>query len=515
MGTSGLPGPVGPRSRRRRAVATLTATATALLCACTPPAEPREPVEPATAVELQWFAARADAQRQGTENLVDFYAEDVTLDHRALGADVAVGREEALRLIERRWARDTLERHPQGDPFVSVGAALSHERLDVGGSDHHKQVLVVTAFGPVGATAETVAVSELGWRRDDPGDRRLLAVDEFVRSYVAAWSTRDGSAAHRLYAPGARIVDSLLDVATVAANPVALAAEPLRAGGLAGTQMVQLPDLGGPAVFVAASTLNDRPMDRVGLVLTTPDDAECAQRVAVWLTLDADGLIESESRYHRLADLAACAQDVEVPTGWWEAVEVPDPIRTIQTGTVLAAGQSIDVFNGSTELEALILWGFERFESAGLDPPSVERITFYSGHTDRCEGVTGLIAENRIIFCFTTTTPCSDPDCAEWPAWMRATVLHELGHSWMAAELTAEARHAFLRRSGKPAWSSADAWGDRGVELAAETLAWGLMDGAYRVRSPLGQWSCADLADLFEILTGSPPDPVPACGDGS
>lgn len=279
-------------------------------------------------------------------------------------------------------------------------------------------------------------------------------------------------------------------------------------------QVAQLPDFDGPAVFVAASTMNDLPIDELGVILTTPEDAGCPQDVAVWLTLDADGRIESESRFHQLDDLASCASGVAVPAGWWETLPVPDPIRTIPTGTLQVAGQSIDMYNSSAELDSLVAWGFGRFASAGLEAPTIQRITFYPGHVDRCEGVTGLIASDAIVFCFTSTTNCTGTECDAWEVWKRATVLHELGHAWLSANLTSAVRDDFLHRASLRAWTSAPEWGDRGVELAAETLAWGLVDEPYEVRRPLGTWECAELADLFEVLTGSPPDPMPVCPDG-
>ena len=51
--------------------------------------------------------------------------------------------------------------------------------------------------------------------------------------------------------------------------------------------------------------------------------------------------------------------------------------------------------------------------------------------------------------------------------------------------------------------------GERGFELAAETITWAMMDQSVRVNPKLGPRSCTELARYYEILTGSPPEPTP------
>lgn len=477
--------------------------------------QPAEPTPGPIAAELRWFAARAEALRQGVENVVDFYDPEVTLDHRALGPKVVRGEEDALALLDRRWSRDMIVRTVQGDAFVSVDAALTHEFLDVGRAGHTQQVAIRTQFGQDGATAESLALSVLSWRRDDPGDRRPLAVDVLARAYEGAWARGDGTDLRGLYAEGAQIEDSLLGLRASAEDFAELARRGPAAGSLAGTELMLLPEFGGPGLFATGGRLDSDQLDGVALLLTTPPEAQCVRTTAVWLALDEDGRIESESRYHRLGDLTRCDPGLDLPTGWWQTMPVPDPIRTARTGTIEVAGQEIEVYNGSPDLTALITWGFDRMTSAGLSAPTVERITFYPAHIDRCDGITGLIAREAIVLCFADAPSCGSGDCADGPSWKRATLLHELGHAWLAQNLSEDAQAEFLQRSGLRTWTKGSTWGERGVELAAETLAWGLMDGPYRVRRGLGPWSCADLTDLYETLTGSPPGRALDCEEGT
>ena len=182
------------------------------------------PAATGAVIAQQWFAARADAQRQGTENLVAFHAADVVMDHRALGPSISTDREEALRTINRVWEARA-------------------------------------------ATTETLAMSELGWRSHLPGDRQMLAVDELSNAYAAAWSAGDGAAVDRLYAKSATVTDNLLGVAARGRATGDLATGPPASGALAGMAVVALPHCGGPAVFAAGSTMDHEPMDQVGLIL--------------------------------------------------------------------------------------------------------------------------------------------------------------------------------------------------------------------------------------------------------
>jgi hypothetical protein len=314
------------------------------------------PAPDPTSVAQQWFVARAAAQRQGTENLVSFYDPDVVLDHRAIGPAIVEGREEALRLLERRWARDSLVRVADGVPFLSLEGAVTLEHLGV---THGRttQIVFRTGFGPEGATSEVMGRSELGWRAQDPGDQRLIAVHTLASDYVAAWSDADREALSGLYARDASVEDGLLGTRAVGRDITTLAARPAASGGLAGMSLVELPEFGGPAVFATGSTMNNDPMDGIALVLTTPDGAACPQQVVVWLQLDPAGRIGSEARYHRLADLAACQPELDAPTGWWETLTIPEPISVALTGALDAGGTPVEVYNGSPELDALLEWG--------------------------------------------------------------------------------------------------------------------------------------------------------------
>ena len=193
---------------------------------------------------------------------------------------------------------------------------------------------------------------------------------------------------------------------------------------------------------------------------------------------------------------------------------VPDPVQALRTGTLDVAGHAVEVDNGTPQLQRLPGWGLDRLDAAGLGAPDVERVTFYPDHVDRCEGIVGLTEQHAITLCMSMSTACQDQACTSWRKWSRATLLHELGHAWMQDNAARDTIGAFLIHANPSTWVGAKAaWNQRRAELAAETFAWALMDGRYRIRRQLQPRTCDELADLFKILTGEPPDPMPQCAE--
>lgn len=89
-------------------------------------------------------------------------------------------------------------------------------------------------------------------------------------------------------------------------------------------------------------------------------------------------------------------------------------------------------------------------------------------------------------------------------------MLHELGHAWLLQNLEAVDEEAFLELRGLESWADGSiAWHERGVEQAAEILAWVLMDEDVELLR-IGEPSCEEAAAAFRLLTGVAP--LRACG---
>lgn len=360
------------------------------------------------------------------------------------------------------------------------------------------------AMGPTGIRTETYAPSLQEWRRSWPRDERLLKAQIAVQEYRRVWTERSADLAAGLYAPEATIIDDLLGIDAHGRMDVGLlAGASAGEGTLPGLDWISLPDMGGPGIFIAGGRAGDAQLDSVVLLARTTG---CPRHLAIVMHLDSAGLIDEETRLHRIDDLTTCPT-TPAATTWWDGVEVPPAVAMTLTGTLQVAEFGVEIFNGSPTLEKLARWGFDRYAAAGLGTPAVDRIRFLSSTTDTCQHVAGLNLGAEITLCGHPSTPPT--------AFERATLLHELGHAWMNGNLGQADRERFVDTSGKPTWASTTKpWGDRGVELAASTLSWALMDEPQPLNSRLGVHSCDELAALYPILVGKSATTAPPCPYG-
>jgi hypothetical protein len=138
----------------------------------------------------------------------------------------------------------------------------------------------------------------------------------------------------------------------------------------------------------------------------------------------------------------------------------------------------------------------------------VDSVTFEP--TRGCEGVFGRVGEvagsRDLVLCIDAADLCGDGEtCGAPPLAVRAGMLHELGHAWLIDHADPATRDALLRLSGREAWSDdVVPWADRGVEYAAEVIAWGLSDEALAL-SHLGSPPCEQVQASFVLLTGVDP----------
>jgi hypothetical protein len=507
--------PIGgePRGVRRRGVAAVSAAlliTVGLGAGCSPITDAAGAPTPVAVVPAEWFDARNAAQRQGTNNLASFYAPDVQLDHRALGPARIQGRDAALDHYHEAWSTSTLVRTRDGQPFLGVDSAATIERIDTIMSNLQRQALFLTRIAPEGALSETLALSVMTLRASSPADPRVGAIHTLADRYANAWSTASEKGVGALYAPDATVFDTMLGLQVEGHDITDLAGRTHQRGGLAELGILQLPGFAGPAIYGAGRPGRDTPMDLAAVVLSTAQGAPCPHLVAIELVLGDHGLIVREERFHRVADVRACASRVAIPPGWWDVVEIPESVRSVLTGSPTLGGSTVEVYNGTPELERLLAWAFDRFTIAGLEAPRLASVTFLDGLTDVCHRKRGLTVGDDVLLCFQKA--CSTPECNSWWTWPRATVLHELAHVWMAQTMPEGTPARFVRAADLPTWASTkQPWGQRGTELAAETIAWALMDQPYRINPDLEERSCAELAHLFQILTGINADPVPLC----
>ena len=478
-----------------------------LVVAGLPASRPAPPVtvppEPAPWAEraVEWFEAWDEAARLGIPNLLRFVAPDVVHE------DVVVGRADygSHRQREHNGSIDTA---PTATVYLDVSGALVERREPAYSFDDLRAVELDRGM----ITREHEL--DLAWP-DYPGDLDVLALAD---AYLRAWSSSDPDAIRALYSPGAELTDSLQRLQLGGADAIVDHAQALRSRGM--SLRGRDPDpTGGDEPSAFLRWLPDprglRQDLEVFIRYIGDDGSGCPGDAAVALRVSG-GLIVKERRYHEIESVRRCWDTDRLAPGWWTGLEPPAPYEDVVTGTVRVGGQRIEIHNGAAALERLVLWAMGRFETAGLPAPSVASVTFDEDTTapqcaaDRTGLSVDLGESAQVFVCTGEERACEGEACAAFVTNARLLVLHELAHAWMYREIDETTQRAFMEHMGAEAWSSADLiWYDRGVEQAAQVLAWGLMDESIPPRR-LGDRPCEQLVESFRILTGEQP-PRDAC----
>jgi hypothetical protein len=470
----------------------------------------------------KWFAAYHDALRQGVFNIGPFYADKAHVDLASLGVEPSDTREDALKAISKAFIPLPDRTQAPGDLYVSGTGAVEVAPIKEPSVDANRLV-AIDEFDTTGLASQTFAMSELAWRDGNSDDPRILGVHLLARDWATAWSSGSADAAGMLYTPTAVLTDDLLGVRARSRDELsALAGASGGSGGLPGAAIDLLPGLSGPAVFVVEDTGFDyaEPMQSMAMLVTANGGDGCPGHLAVVLTLDEQGRIQSESRFHRVDTLARCISGTAggtAATRWWDGVRIPATVAKIQTAVLTLDDNPVVMFNSTPVLEELFVWATNRFAEAGLAPPIVTEVAFFDRRLDMCRNINGFTAGKTVSLCFVEGSTIGNS--SEYTDWKlaKSTTLHELGHVWMSARgkggpVPEKVTQAFTEQAGLPTWAdTAHAWKDRGVELAASTIAWALTDEP--VVHPDFADRCSELGNLFRTLTGKPVPESARCPD--
>jgi hypothetical protein len=226
-----------------------------------------------------------------------------------------------------------------------------------------------------------------------------------------------------------------------------------------------------------------------------------------------DGLITDETRYPHLGSVRRC--EGSAGAGWWSGYEV-DPGQRLTVETTTIGRQPVDLVNAGPEQADLVHWLFERYERASLAQPDVAAVWFPpSVDCSLSEGIAKRTDDRfggrqSITLCFTSDEVSADWPNRRWSDHVAHQGLHELAQMWMYDHLDAIDRLVFVRRAGLDGWRDTDVlWPRRGVEVAAETIAWGLAGDTmaeYLIEPSPG---CRELTARYVLLTGE--DPLTTC----
>lgn len=404
----------------------------------------------------QWLVNVQAARREGVPNVAEFLRGDIVIDHRATDGALAEGMGDSLDLIRRLDVEHPdLTLHP-----IYLGRRGMVVPLAWSGPTPSDAVDAVTVLrmSPDGLVRAETAPS-LPTAREQAAADRWKSLERFAEEYAE----RHGS---------------VLD---------------------------HVPGGAAPAVYGIARPDAGDSYSRVVLLLRPKDGGECPVGTAVALGLGPDGDRQGMARYVRLEEARRCLDEDERFDGWWTGMDVPQPVQHQLTGTVSAAGATVEVWNGTPSLRGLAEWALQRYADAGLPVPRPTSLTFYPA-ADRCLGniaVAGGEANNEILLCFGEALACPDHSCPPWSDMAVTTTLHELAHTWMTQNLSDTRRAEYTDLVGLRWASDGDPWERRGIERAAVVIAWGLHPHA-QLTSPL-DIPPRDLDREFRFLTGVPP----------
>lgn len=482
-----------------------------------------------------WMDALAVVEDAGTSGQAIFYDEDAVHDFVMVGGPEFY-QEGRLDVVEMQMgsAEADLIRGPL---FLDVDAVVRVFTLDYPaswGPDNSGPMASLThlVIGEHGIDRLThmrgtwYADRSTWWGTTDQGRVAGQLADRIAADYVQVWSTGDPGLVGELYVDGAVVDDRVRRVTAEGRAAVAELAEQSAApvGLVPLAEMVPasvvdsdpFPEPSTPTVFF---DMDPDPRGRLSEVwLPVRSQADCPGAAIVALTVDQQQRVLAERRYPALGSLRACDDPDDLAEGWWTGRDLPLPFGERVTGVFESEAGPVEIRNGSAGTDALVGWAFNRFAMAGLPAPAVSAIRF-DPFDERCEDARGYATWTdgitEILICFDSAAigppqpvdlddPAEDAEEARTPPRAHL-LLHELGHAWIVSHTDQATRDAVTAHVGASSWNDKrDPWEDRGVEWAAETLAWGLIDPPGTSLN-LGNPPCSLMDSTFGILTGTEP----------
>jgi hypothetical protein len=459
--------------------------------------------------ETPWAQEAVELFDEVAQNLTDadrnaaaaFFSDRGVLDLRAWGGELHAGRQqiaEALGTILHIDDRATLD-----DPTwldvrpeqLFVGAGEAVVRFDARYLLGLVPWVQLYAVGDSGVASSRVYTEDLG--HVAPDEYWTYPPEHpFYDRYVEVWSSGDPDRLAEVYARSVEVRDALGGERRVGVDALA---EEMRS---------EVEIERGPWPELFRFDVGDRHEQIAVFQLGGSCPALEARR---WVF--DEGLIVDETRYVHVPSVRRC--EGAAGDGWWTGFEVDTSdefaVRTLDIG-----GRSVEVVNADGRQAELIHWLFGRYGAGALAQPDVAAVWFPpSVDCELSEGI-AKPADARfdqghtVTLCFDADELSSGWPDRQWSPHVAHQGLHEFAHVWMYDQLDARDQRAFLERVGLASWRDGNVfWPERGVEVAAETIAWGLAepgDAAYLIEPPP---DCAELTARYTMLTGH--DPLTTC----
>jgi hypothetical protein len=475
---------------------------------------------------VAWLEARYAAGHACVANLTRFFDEHVVVEDR-VGGRVIRGRGAYLEACGLFAANRGTGNSDPAEPMAMLVSADQifdqfHYPAHVSWAPGLDHWVVVGTVGPHGYTHVMTSASIEHWRARVPTLQGLDRLEDLADRYVALWNGGEGVDAADVYNTGASVEDTLRGFSAQGLKELRAAVGSGKWPDLPQMEISVLPeDLGGGptpsrpprvrAIYVGPAVPGTTESDEMILLLQVDDGSGCPGVVGAAMAVD-EGRITWERRYYQVELVRRCLDTSTLKPGWWEGIDIPEPVVHDLTGTVTWAEphRSVKVYNGTHEIDDYVRWGLQRFADAGLVLPKVDSVTFVLDQS-KCSLTSPGFARSDasgadISLCFQPDDVCDAADCSSWTTTASQTLLHEYSHAWMAQNVTASTQRAFMRSVGVSRWQDFDDdWGQRGVEQAANTMMLGLMDETLAMEPA----ACEAFAMEFRLLTEV--DPLATC----
>jgi hypothetical protein len=455
---------------------------------------------------LAWRDAEIASGREGFFNLVQFWDENIVLDDRD-EARVVTGIQPMLDHAARSYGVGLVP-----EPlalFLSADEELNqYGILEIDYMDRQR-------IGPNGVELIVGAGSaQAGYTYLPEYSEEIDADVGLVDRYVAYWNDSNGETVEDLYASDASIEDTLLGESMQGTEAIAESAGTGEWPDPAPMAVAPIPDGGGPAIYGGFPVPAERDVvDELHVVVEVDNGTGCPGLIGVALGWDKRRVVW-ERRYHEVESARRCLDTDGLQPGWWEGIEIPNPIQIEHTSTMTwEQGISVDIYNGIPGTEDFVRWGLQRFDQAGLSIPHIGSMTFLIGKS-ACLGYFGFATTDpndsisAIALCNRADDICADAACDTWKPEYKAELLHEYAHVWINENVDDATRTEFLDLIGVPNWTDPEIpHNEQGTEYAANTIVCGLLDA--EMPQPLApDWNSQLKADAFTLLTGAEPNSV-------
>lgn len=467
------------------------------------------PVAPWGEGALTWLDALEAAAVNGLVHLRSFIAADLVWESR-LDPLLIHGSDSWFEFFDEEDLLATFLPQGGADYFVSADEVIGH-RVIWFNLPRSASFLDRMEIGPDGLRHWIRSGSIDAGRWYDFRRTDFDAVEVLADRYVSVWNGSPDVAAASLYDPDAVVSDTLLGESVSGLVAIEGSVDSGSWPVIGHMSIVELEHAAGRAVHIAPSDADGMGPEEVIMLLDVDDGTNCPGRMVVALRLDGDRVVR-EHRFHDIESVRRCHDSASLQPGWWDGLEIPPPVFRERTGTLTAGDMTIEIFNGSPELTAFVEWGVARFEGAGLGAPDIASVTFLEAQTT-CYNLGGTAQSSdrgaKITLCRTIDDVCVDEECATWGARHRQLLLHEFAHPWLAERTDDAVRSEFLDLVELPRWwDRADPWEQRGVERAADAIAYGLMGDPVEIDPEFGA-TCEERIAGFRVLTGV--EPVTIC----